>query len=70
MLMILFFFLLCRVSKGQKVTGYGEVDREHMWKLLLEQLHQLQQLRTKLSEQHQQVLRLSPLQRRSIGRYQ
>jgi hypothetical protein len=54
------------VSKGQKAAGYGESDGEQLLRLLIEQVQQLKQLRNKLSEQHQEVLRLSPRQNHSV----
>jgi hypothetical protein len=64
-----FSFLLFRVSKSKKAGGYGEAEGNQLLSQLLEQVQQLKQLRNKLSEQHQQVLRLSPLQNRSIGKH-
>ena len=63
------FFSPFRVSKSKKAGGYGEAEGNQLLSQLLEQVQQLKQLRNKLSEQHQQVLRLSPLQNRSIGKH-
>ena len=65
--MLVYCTLSCRVSKSQKAAGYGECEGDQLLTLLLEQVQQLKQLRNKLSEQHQEVLRLSPLQHRSPG---
>jgi len=58
--LILSIYFFSRVSNGRK-TENSETDSDNFVQILLEQIQQFKQLKSQISAEHQQILKLAAL---------